>query len=70
MAGRILPRGLYGGELALNGRVMETLSEHTVEGWLEGYILSGRHGLLNSYKPFIHVVDSMFNQYAKCNEPP
>jgi xylulose-5-phosphate/fructose-6-phosphate phosphoketolase len=63
-----------GGELAPNGRVMEMLSEHTVEGWLEGYILSGRHGLLNSYEPFIHVIDSMFNQHAKwlekCNELP
>ena len=48
-----------GGNLACNGRVMEILSEHTCEGWLEGYILSGRHGLLNSYEPFIHVVDSM-----------
>jgi xylulose-5-phosphate/fructose-6-phosphate phosphoketolase len=61
-----------GGQLAPNGRVMEMLSEHTVEGWLEGYILSGRHGLINSYEPFIHVVDSMFNQHAKwlekCNE--
>ena len=54
-----------GGELAPNGRVMEMLSEHTVEGWLEGYILSGRHGLINSYEPFIHVIDSMFNQHAK-----
>ena len=41
---------------------MEMLSEHTCEGWLEGYILSGRHGLLNSYEPFIHVIDSMVNQ--------
>ena len=53
---------------------MEMLSEHTVEGWLEGYILSGRHGLINSYEPFIHVIDSMFNQHAKwlekCNELP
>jgi xylulose-5-phosphate/fructose-6-phosphate phosphoketolase len=53
---------------------MEMLSEHTVEGWLEGYLLSGRHGLINSYEPFIHVVDSMFNQHAKwlekCNELP
>jgi len=54
-----------GGELVPNGRVMEMLSEHTVEGWLEGYILSGRHGLINSYEPFIHVIDSMFNQHAK-----
>jgi len=63
-----------GGELAADGRVMEMLSEHTVEGWLEGYILSGRHGLINSYEPFIHVIDSMFNQHAKwlekCNELP
>ncbi len=63
-----------GGELAPNGRVMGMLSEHTVEGWLEGYILSGRHGLINSYEPFIHVIDSMFNQHAKwlekCNELP
>jgi xylulose-5-phosphate/fructose-6-phosphate phosphoketolase len=63
-----------GGELAPNGRVMEMLSEHTVEGWLEGYVLSGRHGFINSYEPFIHVVDSMFNQHAKwlekCNEIP
>jgi xylulose-5-phosphate/fructose-6-phosphate phosphoketolase len=46
-----------GGNLAFDGRVMEMLSEHTVEGWLEGYILSGRHGLLNSYEPFIHIID-------------
>jgi xylulose-5-phosphate/fructose-6-phosphate phosphoketolase len=68
------PEDSDGGELAPNGRVMEMLSEHTVEGWLEGYILSGRHGLLNSYEPFIHVIDSMFNQHAKwlekCNELP
>lgn len=44
---------------------MEMLSEHTVEGWLEGYILSGRHGLLNSYEPFVHIIDSMVNQHAK-----
>jgi xylulose-5-phosphate/fructose-6-phosphate phosphoketolase len=54
-----------GGELVPNGRVMEMLSEHTVEGWLEGYILTGRHGLINSYEPFIHVIDSMVNQHAK-----
>jgi xylulose-5-phosphate/fructose-6-phosphate phosphoketolase len=54
-----------GGNLALAGRVMEMLSEHTVEGWLEGYILSGRHGLLNSYEPFIHIIDSMVNQHCK-----
>ncbi|KKY23512.1 putative phosphoketolase [Diplodia seriata] len=54
-----------GGNLTLNGRVMEMLSEHTVEGWLEGYILSGRHGLINSYEPFIHIIDSMVNQHCK-----
>lgn len=54
-----------GGNLAFEGRVMEILSEHTVEGWLEGYILSGRHGLLNSYEPFIHIIDSMVNQHCK-----
>lgn len=61
-----------GGNLAMEGRVMEMLSEHTCEGWLEGYILSGRHGLLNSYEPFIHIIDSMVNQHCKwiekCNE--
>ncbi|RYP21887.1 hypothetical protein DL765_001963 [Monosporascus sp. GIB2] len=51
-----------GGNLSPFGRVMEVLSEHTCEGWLEGYILSGRHGLFNSYEPFIHIVDSMVNQ--------
>ncbi|TYJ52747.1 hypothetical protein B9479_006645 [Cryptococcus floricola] len=54
-----------GGNLAHEGRVMEILSEHTVEGWLEGYVLSGRHGLLNSYEPFIHIIDSMVNQHCK-----
>lgn len=54
-----------GGNLAFAGRVMEMLSEHTVEGWLEGYILSGRHGLLNSYEPFVHIIDSMVNQHCK-----
>ncbi|OAA64665.1 xylulose-5-phosphate phosphoketolase [Niveomyces insectorum RCEF 264] len=54
-----------GGNLSPAGRVMEILSEHTCEGWLEGYILSGRHGLLNSYEPFIHVIDSMVNQHCK-----
>lgn len=54
-----------GGHLAPAGRVMEILSEHTVEGWLEGYLLTGRHGLLNSYEPFIHIIDSMVNQHAK-----
>jgi xylulose-5-phosphate/fructose-6-phosphate phosphoketolase len=51
--------------MALDGRVMEMLSEHTLEGWLEGYLLTGRHGLLSSYEAFIHVIDSMFNQHAK-----
>ncbi|CAI6334994.1 unnamed protein product [Periconia digitata] len=54
-----------GGNLAYEGRVMEMLSEHTCEGWLEGYVLSGRHGLLNSYEPFIHIIDSMVNQHCK-----
>jgi len=56
---------LDGGNLAMSGRVMEILSEHTVEGWLEGYVLSGRHGMLNSYEPFIHIIDSMVNQHCK-----
>lgn len=51
--------------LASDGRVMEMLSEHQCEGWLEGYLLTGRHGLFNSYEAFIHIVDSMFNQHAK-----
>jgi xylulose-5-phosphate/fructose-6-phosphate phosphoketolase len=51
--------------LAPDGRVMEILSEHTCEGWLEGYLLTGRHGLFNCYEAFIHLVDSMFNQHAK-----
>ncbi len=60
--------------LAPDGRVMEVLSEHCCEGWLEGYLLSGRHGLFNCYEAFIHIVDSMFNQHAKwlkvCHEIP
>jgi xylulose-5-phosphate/fructose-6-phosphate phosphoketolase len=51
--------------LAPEGRVMEVLSEHMCEGWLEGYLLTGRHGLFNCYEAFIHIVDSMFNQHAK-----
>ena len=51
--------------LSPDGRVMEVLSEHMCEGWLEGYILSGRHGLFNCYEAFVHIVDSMFNQHAK-----
>lgn len=59
------PEDADGGELALDGRVMEMLSEHTLEGWLEGYLLTGRHGFFSSYEAFIHVIDSMFNQFAK-----
>jgi xylulose-5-phosphate/fructose-6-phosphate phosphoketolase len=51
--------------LATDGRVMEMLSEHQCEGWLEGYLLTGRHGLFNCYEAFIHIIDSMFNQHAK-----
>jgi xylulose-5-phosphate/fructose-6-phosphate phosphoketolase len=51
--------------LAADGRVMEVLSEHLCQGWLEGYLLTGRHGLFNCYEAFIHIVDSMFNQHAK-----
>ncbi len=51
--------------LAHDGRVIEMLSEHQCEGWLEGYLLTGRHGLFNCYEAFIHIVDSMFNQHAK-----
>ena len=51
--------------LATEGRVMEMLSEHQCEGWLEGYLLTGRHGLFNCYEAFIHIIDSMFNQHAK-----
>jgi len=52
-------------DVAPDGRVMEILSEHLCEGWLEGYLLTGRHGLFSSYEAFIHIVDSMFNQHAK-----
>ena len=51
--------------LATDGQVMEMLSEHQCEGWLEGYLLTGRHGLFNCYEAFIHIIDSMFNQHAK-----
>jgi xylulose-5-phosphate/fructose-6-phosphate phosphoketolase len=51
--------------LARQGRVMEVLSEHLCQGWLEGYLLTGRHGLFNCYEAFVHIVDSMFNQHAK-----
>ena len=61
----MLPEDDDGGELARDGRVMEMLSEHTLMGWLEGYLLSGRHGFFHTYEAFAHVVDSMFNQHAK-----
>jgi len=60
-----LPEDADGGELSPDGRVMEMLSEHTLEGWLEAYLLSGRHGFFSSYEAFVHVIDSMFNQHAK-----
>ena len=59
------PEDADGGELAPDGRVVEMLSEHTLEGMLEGYLMTGRHGFLASYESFIHVIDSMFNQHAK-----
>ncbi len=55
----------YDEQLSRDGRVMEILSEHQCQGWLEGYLLTGRHGLFNCYEAFIHIVDSMFNQHAK-----
>ena len=61
----LYPEDAQGGELARDGRVMEMLSEHTLQGWLEGYLLTGRHGLFHTYEAFAHVVDSMFNQHAK-----
>jgi xylulose-5-phosphate/fructose-6-phosphate phosphoketolase len=61
----LLPEDADGGELARDGRVMEMLSEHTLVGWLEGYLLTGRHGFFHTYEAFAHVVDSMFNQHAK-----
>ena len=60
-----LPEDADGGELAPDGRVLEMLSEHTLEGWLEGYLLSGRHGFFSTYEAFAHVIDSMFNMHAK-----
>ncbi|TLD43627.1 MAG: Xylulose-5-phosphate phosphoketolase [Candidatus Jettenia ecosi] len=60
-----LPEDADGGQLAPDGRVLEMLSEHTLEGWLEGYLLSGRHGFFSTYEAFVHVIDSMFNQHAK-----
>jgi xylulose-5-phosphate/fructose-6-phosphate phosphoketolase len=67
-----LPEDADGGELATDGRVLEMLSEHTLEGWLETYLLTGRHGFLSTYEAFAHVIDSMFNMHAKwlatCNQ--
>jgi xylulose-5-phosphate/fructose-6-phosphate phosphoketolase len=59
------PDDADGGELDVAGRVMEMLSEHTLEGWFEGYVLTGRHGFFSTYEAFVHVIDSMFNQHAK-----
>ena len=61
-AGQIIPGDHH---LAPEGRVVEILSEHMCQGWLEGYLLTGRHGLFNCYEAFIHIIDSMFNQHAK-----
>jgi len=61
----MLPEDLDGSQLATDGRVMEMLSEHTLVGWMEGYLLSGRHGFFHTYEAFAHVIDSMFNQHAK-----
>ena len=61
----LLPEDADGGELSRDGRVMEMLSEHTLLGWLEGYLLTGRHGFFHTYEAFAHVIDSMFNQHAK-----
>jgi xylulose-5-phosphate/fructose-6-phosphate phosphoketolase len=60
-----LPEDADGGELSPDGRVLEMLSEHTLEGWHEGYLLTGRHGFFSSYEAFVHVIDSMFNMHAK-----
>ena len=68
----MFPEDSNGTELAADGRVIEMLSEHTMEGMLEGYLLTGRNGFLSSYEAFVHVIDSMFNQHAKwlsiCNQ--
>jgi xylulose-5-phosphate/fructose-6-phosphate phosphoketolase len=70
----IKPEDADGSKLTRDGRVMEMLSEHTLEGWLEGYLLTGRNGFFASYEAFVHVIDSMFNQHAKwlerCQEIP
>jgi xylulose-5-phosphate/fructose-6-phosphate phosphoketolase len=59
------PEDADGGDLSTDGRVMEMLSEHTLEGWFEGYVLTGRHGFFSTYEAFVHIIDSMFNQHAK-----
>ena len=59
------PRALVDDQFSPEGRIMEVLSEHQCQGWLEGYLLTGRHGFFNCYEAFIHIVDSMFNQHAK-----
>lgn len=68
------PEDLDGGELGTDGRVLEMLSEHTLEGWYEGYVLTGRHGFFATYEAFVHIIDSMYNQHAKwlaiCEELP
>ena len=61
----IIPEDADGTDIAPDGRVMEMLSEHTLEGWLEGYLLTGRHGVFNTYEAFVHIIDSMYNQHAK-----
>ena len=61
----IKPEDADGTDIAPDGRVMEMLSEHTLEGWMEGYVLTGRHGLFNTYEAFVHIIDSMYNQHAK-----
>jgi xylulose-5-phosphate/fructose-6-phosphate phosphoketolase len=63
--GEILPIDADGSMLSRDGRIMEMLSEHTLEGWLEGYTLTGRHGILATYEAFAHVIDSMINQHCK-----
>ncbi len=61
----LFPEDSDGSELARDGRVIEMLSEHTLEGMLEGYLLTGRHGFFSCYEAFVHIIDSMFNQHAK-----
>ncbi|AKJ67995.1 phosphoketolase [Pandoraea thiooxydans] len=61
----IRPEDADGTDISPDGRVMEMLSEHTLEGWLEGYLLTGRHGIFNTYEAFVHIIDSMYNQHAK-----